>query len=223
VLAAVGVLTLRRLRRASNSSNAPSVSHAFVWFTAYNLGVISLATILTYYIGSGGAFRIFSVHLLLTLLVAVASPGWLAQGLFLGVLLVNLAVGTAALGNLRQQYAYSFSNRARATAFHDRVKDVLVFKPTANGWANTVLTDRLPGDLSGLPAGIGYEYYFQGRFLANKVKSRYIIASPDLVAYCSRYYGLKVTLLCTLPDVPAELSATRQHANLYLNLDPAPP
>jgi hypothetical protein len=224
VLAAAAVVALRRRVSAGRGSTpAPPRSHAFLWIIAYNVGVITVATILTYAIGNGGAPRIFSVHLLLTLMLALAAPGWFARGLVLSILLINLAVGAAALDHLHEHYAYSFSNRPRAVAFHDRVQDVLVYEPGANGWANTVLTDRLPGAFAGMPEGIGCEYYISDTFLARQPKSRYIVATPECILYCGQYYGLKVHFLRSLEDMPGERLVAPHPANLYLNLAPAAP
>ena len=94
-------------------------------------------------------------------------------------------------------------------------KDV-VFTPGANGWDNTLFSDRVPPEFAGLPPGIGVSAISSIESLA-RPKSRYILASREVIEKAKT----KVRFLRTLRGLGGHLWLARgDNPNLYLNLSP---
>ncbi len=190
---------------------------ADTFFCCYNQLVITVATVATYFVGNGGAMRLFATYVPLTLLVALASGKRIYRYLLVAVIGFNLLVSTRCLRQVNEITRDSFSYAARTAAFQDAIRDKIVFTPGANAWDNTLLSDRLPGEFAGLPPGIGVSYIISLESLA-KPKSRYILAERDVVERART----KVRLLCTFHELGGELwLASGKEPNLYLNLSPS--
>ncbi len=183
-------------------------------FVGYNQVAIAAATVLTYYVGNGGAPRVFAVHLLLGLLVALNAPLLPLRALLPAALVLNLATAVYSLDFLRDFYAAAFTNRARVEAFRGRWDGLVAFDPDGDGWSNTLLTDRLPAELVTLPPGVGVEAFFVPERLAAPVRSRYVITTPDGAGIL----GPGSKCLATLKDLGGEMgSYSAKQPALYLN------
>ncbi len=234
-LVALGVVAVyyaysRRSARTGKEPLAVAGPAAGRWlaFLAYNLGAIAVATVLLYWVENFGAARIFSVHLLLGLLVAFNAPLRSLRFFLAAALLCNLVTAPRSLEAIDTYDALRFDMpgghvfaRQRVAAFQEAAARVMPFDPKAGPWGNTLLTDRLPMELDGLPPGIGVEYYFSPQMLSRPVRSRYIIAVPEEISRL----GTKVTKIATLPRLGSHLykHPGSDHADLYLNLSPADP
>jgi hypothetical protein len=183
-------------------------------FCCYNQLVITVATVTTYWVGNGGAMRLFSTYVPLTLLVVVASGKRIFQYLFVAVVAFNLLMSTRCLRQVRELTRDSFSYAARTAAFKETIRDDIVFTPGASGWDNTLLCDRVPPEFAALPAGIGVSSIISYESLV-RPKSRYILASREVIERSK----LKVKFLRTLPGLGGNLwLAQGDSPNLYLNL-----
>lgn len=188
-----------------------------VLFCLYNQGVITLATVTTYIVGNGGGIRIFSIHLLLTLLIAAAAQKQALRLLFFAVMTYNTLMWAPCLEHLRILQDPSFTKVSSLAKFRKTIGPHIIFKPGANAWDNTLLSDRLPLELSALPAGIGVSWFSNLESLS-KAKSHYIIATPDKVAKA----GLKLKFVRTLKGLRGEIGQfTEADPCLYLNLSAA--
>jgi hypothetical protein len=181
----------------------------------YIPAVVTLATVTTYYVGNGGANRIFSVYLLVILMIAAAARRPALRMLFLAAMVYNIAMADPCLWMIRTALTSSFSGAQRVAAFREAVRQDIIFTPNANAWENTLLSDRIPPDLVGLTPGIGLSWMMTPAMLAH-AKSRYIIATPSEVAKA----GIKVRALQKLNGVDDELppSAKKEKPYLFLNL-----
>jgi hypothetical protein len=190
---------------------------------AYNQLVIVASTMFVYVIRNEGGPRLFGIHLLLGLLVAANAPRPSLRALVPAALALNVILGPATATFLRDKYYFypRFHERPAVEACREGMARVLAFDPSADAWANTILSDRVPMEFAGLPAGMGFQYYIDPKFLEGPVRSRYIIAPPYEIAH----YRGKVKYLATLPVPGGKMGIARgtDFPNLYLNLDPAPP
>ncbi len=219
LLAVVAAAAARRgVRRLRGGPVPEPGAGRWLGFVGYNQAAIVMTTFFLYYVGNGGAPRIFSIHLLLGLLVACVAPLPSLRALLPAALVLNLAVTVPELAPLGDLWALRFTGPARVNAFRAKVARLMPFDPRGDGWANTVFSDRLPPEFAGLPPGIGVEYYLDRRALLRPVRSRYIIAVPgDIVLLRQR-----VRLLTTLHGLEGELYRHPDggEPNLYLNLEP---
>jgi hypothetical protein len=201
----------------------PARTDRWLALVGYNQVVITAASLIIYVIRNEGGPRLFAIHLLLGLLVAVNAPRRSLRALLPLALVLNLLLAVPSLVFLRDRYYYfeRFNGRRPVDAFHAGIGRLMAFDPRADGWANTVLSDRVPMEFAGLPAGMGLEYYVDPRFLNRPVRSRYIIAPADEV----RRLGRRVKFLAALPGLGGKIGVSRGRAvaNLYLNLEPATP
>jgi hypothetical protein len=202
-------------QNSNENENLASGPNAWFAFNIYNLGAIILSTIVLYHVGGNGGLRIFSVHFLLTIMLAFAFRSRVATVLCATAILVMCLTANSATVKLKNWYTPYFSAGVQARQFHESVKNVIIYEPGADPWHNTLLTNCYSPHLAGLPAGIGANSYFSGEFLKNRVKSRYIISTPDLVAV----HGLNVKLLVSLHDQPGSMGNSEHQLNLYLNLN----
>jgi hypothetical protein len=187
------------------------------FFCCYNQLVITVATVATYWVGNGGAMRLFSTYVPLALLVVFAGGKRTFQYLFVAVIAFNLLMSTRCLRQVQELTHDSFSYPARTAAFKETIRDDIVFTPGANGWDNTLLTDRVPPEFAGLPPGIGVSTITSYESLA-RPKSRYILASREVIEKAKT----KVRFLRTLRNLGGHLwLAKGADPNLYLNLAPS--
>ncbi len=223
LLAAVAYVAARRgVARLRGTPEPPASAGRWLALVGYNQAAVTAATVVLYFVGQNGAPRLFPIHLLFGLLVAAAAPLRSLRAFVPVALAFNLLAAGPAARYFRDEYARRFTNRGRADKFAAHVAGLVPFDPGGDGWANTVLTDRLPLELVGLPAGIGVEYVLHAEVpevLSRPVRSRYLIAGEERV----RASGRKVRDLGALPALGGELRLpTPGPPHLYLNLDPAP-
>lgn len=186
-------------------------------FCCYNQLVITVATVTTYWVGNGGAMRLFSTYVPLALLVAVASGKRIFHYLLVAVIGFNLLMSTRCLRQVHELTRDSFSYAARTAAFKETIRKDIVFTPGANGWDNTLFSDRVPPEFAGLPPGIGVSAISSIESLA-RPKSRYILASREVIEKAKT----KVRFLRTLRGLGGHLWLARgDNPNLYLNLSPS--
>lgn len=192
---------------------------AWIWLNAYNLAVVTAATILVYYVGYNGGYRVFSVHFLLSLLLAATAPLKWIRSIPIFIVGIHVVVLPFAVEQLHTDYELSFTNRMRADRFRLAVTKVLPFDVVSDrdGWENTVLTDRVPVYFAGLPA-VGLEGYFDPQRLAAGVKSGYVIVTPEAV----NAYKLPFEPLMYIPGGDG-FGPSQGPAILYRNREPAPP
>jgi hypothetical protein len=188
----------------------------YAMFCCYNQTVVMFATVTTYYVGNGGGLRIFSIHLLLTMLIAAAAPQRALRFLFLSVIAYNIMMCTPSLSSVRSMLAPCFSSAKSTADFRKTIDGIIVFAPGADGWKNTVLSDRIPPQFAGMTPGIGLSLILNHEALS-KPKARYIIATPFDVAKAK----IRVKLLCKLEGISGEIEPPAlSQPNLYLNLEP---
>ena len=114
------------------------------------------------------------------LLVAVASGKRIFHYLLVAVIGFNLLMSTRCLRQVHELTRDSFSYAARTAAFKETIRKDIVFTPGANGWDNTLFSDRVPPEFAGLPPGIGVSAISSIESLA-RPKSRYILASREVI------------------------------------------
>jgi hypothetical protein len=179
-------------------------------FHVFNLASIVGSTLVFYFLAAGGP-RVFALHLIVTLVLAIASnrPFYLALvGLVAAWNVVGLEKAVDAFPVVHASH-YSRSSRATAEAFRNSVRDALVYRKNRDGWCNTALTGyRNYGTwYTGLPPGIGLAMIARPEELPT-VRSRYIIADPATVQALEMPKPVLVKRLSLPPGT-----------SLYLNTD----
>jgi hypothetical protein len=164
-------------------------------FHGYNLLAIVGTTIPFYFIGNGGASRVFSIQLLLTTFMLVASERPRLMAVAGALAVANLMVAPSCWAALAEYHKPHFTSKAAITRFHDQVRGEMVFLPNSNAWCNTVLlSNPYPPQHAGIPAGIGFGYFLDPSQMTGPIKSRYVIALPAQVMALRFNYKLAAQL-----------------------------
>jgi hypothetical protein len=202
---AASVVLLRRGR---------SPASVDIYFHAYNLSAILLASLALYIIGSMSDYRVISAHLLLSLLVLIASRRNLPV-IFIIVTNLLLIVNFALI--YRNYAAPKFkADRDGLYAFQAAIQPFVAYNPeTANPWCNTLLhysRDLLsdPPILVAVPAGIGESFFFDETKIGLPLKSQYVMLADNI--YASLMRRSPTPRLVELTKLP-------NNRTLYRNLD----
>jgi hypothetical protein len=148
-------------------------------FHTYNIWALTLAMILLYYIDRDGAWRMFSSHFLLATLMVIVSATPRVYWLPLAAAGLNLVCALPCMATIEQSNASRFGHARKVREFADAIKGVIVYEDGANPWCNTILTDRYPPALAGLPPGIGVSVYLRPREFPPRPKSKYLLVDSN--------------------------------------------
>ena len=193
ILAILGLQYFRAPKRSSATQFGADSR-----FNLYNLVIIFILALFFY--RWNGFYRIFGVHLLVTLLLLIGFKHYQIVGAFVIVGLIGMPV---FLYNYQRQYTSLFhQDRAalqletmRATFEQD-----MVYQPeTTNAWCNTVLvpTQFLDYHVMAVPARIGISFLWFGD-VNFPLKSRYLLF--DDVTYQDLKDRLHVESLASVPE-----------------------
>jgi hypothetical protein len=152
-------------------------------FNAYNLGSMLVATLFTYVYGLWGDYRVFSAHLLITVLLLATSRAAVARGLAVLALLGQIgSIGPfiEAFRVFGESYQY---DAARIDAFGAAARRGLVFDARQDTWCNTLVSVNPPylyPEMVALPPGLGVTMLFgSGEGRRPALRSRYVLLDPD--------------------------------------------
>jgi hypothetical protein len=179
-------------------------------FHIYNLGAIVLSTLIFYFLKEGGP-RVFPLHLLVTLVLLIASNRPIFLTLVGAMLVMNLVLLPTALAQMRPTHSdhYKAESRNMADSFRANVDGKLVYQPHADGWCNTVLSGLKTYNTwyAGLPPGIGITLFQTEEEMANRppIRSRYILNDAPSMTHLNAD-AILIKNLTTPPGT-----------NLYLN------
>jgi len=180
-------------------------------FHVFNLASIVGSTLVFYFMAAG-APRVFPLHLIVTLVLLIASNRRAYLALAGIVVAANLYAYRSATAQFPLTHAahYSDASRAAVTAFRADVRDVLVFRPNADAWCNTVLASLWTYNTwyGGLPPGLGLAL-FQNAGEMPEVHSRYIITDARTILDL-KVKPVFVKNLKTPPDTSIYLNPDRR-------------
>ena len=152
-------------------------------FHAYNLGSMLFATLFTYVYGLWGDYRVFSAHLLITVLLLATSRAAVARRLAVLALLGQIgSVGPfiEAFRVFGESYRY---DTERIDAFGVAARRALVFDARQDAWCNTLVSVNPPyfyPEMVALPPGLGVTMLFgSGEGRRPALRSRYVLLDPD--------------------------------------------
>lgn len=155
-----------------------------IHFHAYNLGAILIAGLALYIIGTVGMgdYRVFSAHLLLTLLVLIANRRYFPVFF---IIITNLLLLPIFLSVYFDFSAPKFATDRQMMADYAGVmqENVRYDPQTINAWCNTLLhhVSDLNGPLlTGVPAGIGESFFREPDDPELPLKSQYVQLSDEV-------------------------------------------
>lgn len=179
------------------AENPPST----LLFHICNLGIPFLFVIFFYDVGDWRDYRVLAPHLLLSLLVLIAS------GALKPVLLVaagNILCVSSFLALFSTIHADQFKSARQPSLPLSRS---IQYRPAADPWCNTVLLDfDNLGFVPQIPAGIGTSFIVKKRPLSTPLKSRYLMLSARTHEELN-------------PRLRTQELGTTPTGTLYLNLD----
>jgi hypothetical protein len=144
-------------------------------FHNYNIWALTLAMILLYYVDRNGAWRMFTSHFLMAALMVIVSGTRRLWVLAVAAASANLVCAIPCLDNVAQVQANRVGHIQESRAFARDIDGLIVYEDGANPWRNTVLTDRYPLCLAGLPPGIGVSICFRSVDFPASPKSKYLL------------------------------------------------
>jgi hypothetical protein len=160
-------------------------------FFGLNMAPLTLAVILTYDVADWRDYRVVAPHLLLSLLVLTAGPGW-------RWVLVPCAAHLAFLPAFWTQFAETHHDRVSwdremVAAFRTELQGVLHYDPSRSGWDNTVLVplDFMTYPLVAVPPGMGVNCILSPQTFVLPPRSRYLLLSDDYVEAMRRAFRLR--------------------------------
>jgi hypothetical protein len=192
-------------RRVPHKTSATSFG-ADMFFHLYNLTIILFLALLFYL--WYGYYRIFGVHLLVTLLLLVGFKRYRLVVTFIIIGLIGLPV---FFNNYQSLHAGSFHQTGddlQVDGVRVTLEQYIVYKPDApNPWCNTVLFPNKVMDyhILTIPPKIGISFLWFGD-VDFPLKSRYLLFDDE--TYQTMHDRLHVETLVTVPG-----------ATLYRNLD----
>jgi hypothetical protein len=169
--ACLRVLKQNRWKLLSAARLAP-----FLFAAALILFPILAAQLLFYDLGELREFRVLAPFLLLTLfLIFTTQQRWVK--LLVGLLiLTNILYAPLAIKDFQYFHYGNFHYFLPGlTRFGEKARSVLEYRPNADPWCNTLLTDNYMPELIGLPAGIGISYVMVPDQIQVPIHSRYLL------------------------------------------------
>lgn len=149
-------------------------------FHTYQLVMILITSFTLYIVGTGGDYRVFAAHLLLSMLVLVGSRRYLPV---LALVAVNLIfVRQFMIFHRDIAYPRYFYDRERIAAFRESLAGAVVYDSGAeSGWCNTLLfqVNNYRPELLAVPPGVGLSFFWDANDegLALPLKSKYVLAA----------------------------------------------
>jgi hypothetical protein len=114
------------------------------------------AMLLLYEFTSLAEHRVLSAFFLFGSLLCLAAPGRIGLILVAALIVSNLAYARPALRNFEAIWRDHFVwDRRGVYELEDAIDGVLVYRPGASRWCNTLLTSQYPPHLIAIPPGIG--------------------------------------------------------------------
>jgi hypothetical protein len=175
-------------------------------FHIYNLTIILMLSLFFY--RSSGYYRIFAIHLLVTLLLLIGFKHYRLVGIFI---IIGLIGAPVFFNNYKGQHDFSFHperDAVKLDSMRATFEQEMVYKPDAsNAWCNTVLipTQFLDYHVLAVPAKIGISFLWFGD-VNFPLKSHYLLF--DEATYQDMRNRLRIEPLAVVSD-----------ATLYRNLD----
>jgi hypothetical protein len=201
--------------RRKESDQAQSTTGLEIGFHLFNLVVVVVACLGLYL--ANGYVRIFSLHLMLTLLLLIAFQRWRLAAFIIALSILWFPAYLPTYGE--SATAHFPPNHGRIDYFQTRAEAAIPYDPTLdNAWCNTLLfhSSSYVGELTGVPAGIGLSFFLRADDPILKFKSRYLFLNDE-----------QARNVTTLPDAPRlEPISSTTLGTFYLNLDadcPPPP
>jgi hypothetical protein len=175
--------------------------------TATTLAIALVAMLLFYQFTNYAEHRILSGFLLFGTMLCLAAPGWIGPALAAGVVLSSVASARTSLIELedawRERYVW---DRHRLTELERALDGIVVYRPEASRWCNTLLTSQYPPQLIAVPAGIGLSVVRKPENMRLPPRSRYLLLDEPVR---SAFTGpLNLDAVATLP-----------YGTLYVNRD----
>jgi hypothetical protein len=177
-------------------------------FHLVNIGMIVLASLALYLVGTWGDYRVIAAHLFLTVLILVAFRRYWLVGLFV---LSNVVVLPMFLTTYTDFNAAKFRlNRAVLDEVQATAQRVLYYdRETPNPYCNTLLlsVSDYTYVMNGVPGGIGLSFF--------------VWADDRRMTFKSHYFFLAegaLRLIRSRPDTPElDLLAMTSQGNFYRN------
>ena len=124
--------------------------------------------------------RLLAPHLLLSLLILIASRERSALLLVVGIVATNILIGPAFFKYYRLYWTWSYqSDRSGLASLHSITQRLFIYRENQNAWCNTILwksnIDPWPYQVIAIPAGIGLSFSFDSDRLAMPLKSQYLL------------------------------------------------
>jgi hypothetical protein len=179
-------------------------------FHIYNVGVVTIAIVLSYFLDN--ASRILGPHLLITLLLMLMFRRYSP---FIIAIIINCILIPAFLVEFRVYWRESFlSDKQRILEVQKDMESYIQYRDDAqNAWCNTMLISHeyVYDQFLITPPGIGIQYIAVGKVkeLELPLKSRYLVLDDEKVSRLRSMGQFNIELLGTLIN----------GRNLYRNLD----
>lgn len=215
VLAVAGAIGVRMRRDPANSEKRGTTGpQDEILFHFLNVGLILGVQIIFYDVFEWRDYRVMSAHLLLSVLLMIAS---LRYTLFVKALVAsNLIFTFAFISAFKDIHADSYLYDAQnLEEFRLVTNEFLVYNSQQNPWCNTILTTTLPHQIIMVPPGIGISHLFRDpKFMTFPLKSKYLFIESAMLQENSEDFKQVRDQLKNI-----QLLASTAQGNLYLNLD----
>ncbi|MEW6077964.1 MAG: tetratricopeptide repeat protein [Thermodesulfobacteriota bacterium] len=181
-----------------NGVLSPFPLDAFIHF--FNLASIVFLTVAAYTTDNWGDYRILSIHVLFSALLAAAR--WKITAIPVFLVVGNILLAPMFINEYRLYRGLEFTyDNSRLSAFYSRIRPHIQYTPGADPWDNTLLYGGLvnffPTELIALPAGFGLRIIVVPQNLRFPVHSRYILLDNsyylDWIAQKERLFFLTKT------------------------------
>jgi hypothetical protein len=184
-------------------------------FHAFNIGALLTGTLVFYYIGNDGGWRMLAVHLLVSSFVGLTSPLRWLKVLIAGIVLINLGGLPWCIRSMEYANMPHFGYAQEYRALAKKLNSLIPYQKGADPWQNTILMDTYPHELLALPAGIGVSVFFRPSDVSLPIKSRYVLVGPA-TAQQQRW---SLTQLARFPVLHNTIDFRTPYysANLYVN------
>jgi len=165
-----------------NSSKFKNLSY----INSSNLGFIVLLTLIFYTVHAGREYRIFTPHLLLTLLILLFSS---RTKLIVGIIISNL-IFLVSFGNTFYQDRYSnfLRDNSDIVEINDSISEFIAYDPGDNHWCNTIDINRYSNETAwgpwilALPEEFGVTSIITWNvFYRTKIQAKYVLLEPEYI------------------------------------------